>query len=56
MTNWDIDHYPNSAYAPLADDSIGVIRYTTEEASKISIPYSPEMGGTVTEASPFTGN
>ena len=48
--------YPQSAYKPLADDSIGVIRYTTDEASKISIPYGTEMGGVVTEAPPFTGN
>ena len=48
--------YPNSVYTPLADDSIGVIKFTTDEASKISIPYSPEMGGTVTQLSPFTGN
>lgn len=48
--------YPGSVYQPLADDSLGVIRYTTDQAPKISIPYGPEMGGTVTEVSPFTGN
>lgn len=43
-------------YVTRAEDSIGVIRYTTDEASKISIPYGTEMGGVVTEAPPFTGN
>ena len=48
--------YPNSAYKPMADDSIGVIRYTTDDVSNISVPYGTEMGGTVTEGPPFTGN
>ena len=45
-----------TTYNPLADNSVGVIRYTTNEVSKVSIPYSKEMGGTITEAPPFTGN
>ena len=48
--------YPGSAYQPMADESIGVTWYTTDEASKISIPYGTEMSGTITDASPFTGN
>ena len=45
--------YPGSVYKPMSDDSLGVIRYTTDETSKISIPYGTEMGGTVTEAPPL---
>lgn len=48
--------YPNTAYNPIADDSLAVIRYKTSEVSKIEIPYSLEMGGTTTGAPPFTGN
>lgn len=48
--------YPGSVYNPMVDDSVAVIRYTTDEVSKISISYGPEMGGTITDASPFTGN
>ncbi len=48
--------YPNSAFKPSVDDSIGVIRYTTDESSKISIPYGKEMGGTEVASQPFTGN
>ena len=48
--------YPGSEYHPLSDESLGVIRYKTEKASKLSIPYRPEMGGTVTGDAPFTGN
>ena len=36
--------YPRSAYRPMTDNSIEVIRDTTDEASKISIPYGTEMG------------
>ncbi|MBQ6696768.1 MAG: transglutaminase domain-containing protein [Lachnospiraceae bacterium] len=48
--------YLDSPYKPMEDNSIGVIRYTTDETSKITIAYGPEMGGTITEAPPFTGN
>ncbi len=48
--------YPGSVYNPMSDKSIGVIRYTTSEASDITIPYGMEMGGTITDSSPFTGN
>ena len=48
--------YPNSVYQPISDNTVGVIRYTTDEISKISIPYSKEMGGVISEAPPFTGN
>lgn len=40
----------------MTDEAIGVTRYITDEASKISIPYGAKMGGTITDASPFTGN
>lgn len=40
----------------VGDSSIGVIRYTTDEVSKISILYGVEMGGIITDAPPFTGN
>lgn len=48
--------YPNTQFKPDVDDSIGVIRYTTDEVSEISIPYGVEMGGTEVAAQPFTGN
>lgn len=48
--------YPGSVYNPMVDDSVGVIRYTTDEASKISIPYGPEIGGTEIGQPLFTGN
>ena len=48
--------YPGSVYKPMSDDSLAVIRYTTDEASKITIPYSKEMGGTEIGQPPFTGN
>ena len=48
--------YPGSEYHPLTDESLGIIRYKTEEASQLSIPYGPEMGGAVTGDAPFTGN
>lgn len=32
--------YLGSAYKPTTDNSIGVIRYTIDEASEITIPYS----------------
>lgn len=48
--------YPNTAYKPVTDDSLGIIRYNTSEVSKIEISYGTEMGGKVTEESPFTGN
>lgn len=48
--------YPNSPYEPMSNRSIGVIRYTTDETSKIIIPYSSEMGGSTVGAPPFTGN
>ena len=48
--------YPNSPYNRVSDISIGVIRYTSNEISKILIPYNLDMGGNVTGAPPFTGN
>lgn len=48
--------YPNSAYKPATDSSLGIIKYTTDEATKISIPYSSEMGGSIVNPDPFTGN
>ena len=48
--------YPGSVYNPVSDKSLGVIRYTTDEVSKISIPYSVEFGGNIIAEQPFTGN
>ena len=48
--------YPNTAYDFVADDSLAVIRYNTEEVSKIGIPYSSEFGGSEIGQPPFTGN
>ncbi|WP_448902985.1 hypothetical protein [Eubacterium sp.] len=48
--------YKNSDFKPLTDESLGLIRFKTDEVEKIFIPYGPEMGGTVTEDWPFTGN
>ena len=48
--------YPNSPYNRESDISIGVIRYTSNEISKILIPYNLDMGGNVIGAPPFTGN
>lgn len=49
-------NYPGSEYNPVTDDSLGVIRFTTGDASKISILYGTEMGGNVEGEYPFTGN
>jgi|GEM_PF-757569 len=48
--------YPNSAYNPKTDSSLGIIRFKTPDSSQMEIPYSPEMGGTTKAAQPFTGN
>lgn len=48
--------YPDTAYDIVSDDTLAVIRYNTNETSKIQIPYSSEMGGVTTGADPFTGN
>ena len=48
--------YPGSEFKPIRDDSIGVIRFTTGESSRLSIPYGKEMGGTEVAQQPFTGN
>lgn len=48
--------YPDTAYDIVSDDKLAVIRYNTNETSKIQIPYSSEMGGVTTGADPFTGN
>ncbi|MRX74242.1 hypothetical protein GJU40_19145 [Bacillus lacus] len=48
--------YPESVYNPLSNDTIGIIRYTTNEVSEITIPYGKSMGGTIEDAPPFTGN
>ena len=48
--------YPTSKFKPLMDDSVGVIRFTTDESSEFSIPYGKEMGGTEVAQQPFTGN
>lgn len=48
--------YPKSEYNPDSDVSLGVIRFKTEEYSKISVPYGIEMGGVCDDAFPFTGN
>ena len=48
--------YTGSVFEPLSDESLGVIRYTTDQTSKISIAYGTEMGGVIAEPAPFTGN
>lgn len=48
--------YAGSVFDPSSDKALGVIRYTTSETTKISIAYGTEMGGSITEAWPFTGN
>ena len=48
--------YPNTAYNMVSDESLAVIRYTTDDVSQIKIPFSAEFGGTTTGAPPFTGN
>ncbi len=48
--------YPNTAYHPNGDDSLAVIKYKTSDVLKIEIPYGKDMGGTLTEVAPFTGN
>jgi len=47
--------YLESAYKPMSDDSIAVIRYTTSEPTKIEIPFSSEFGGSTIGEPPFTG-
>lgn len=48
--------YPNTAYNMASDESLAVIRYTTDDVSQIKIPFSSQFGGTTTGAPPFTGN
>ena len=48
--------YPDTAFNPNADTALGVIRYKTEQASKIEIAFGKEMGGTAIGDPPFTGN
>ena len=48
--------YPGSVYSLIDDNSIGVIRYMTDDVANITIPYGTEMGGTIIDAPPFTGN
>ena len=40
----------------MADDSMGVIKFKSGNATSAKVPYSPEMGGTVADGAPFTGN
>ncbi|WLF69074.1 hypothetical protein Q6375_14000 [Clostridium septicum] len=48
--------YPGTVYNQATDDVLGVIRFKTPQASNIKIPYGKEMGGSVTDSFPFTGN
>ena len=48
--------YPDSEFVPDVDDCMGVIRFKTEETSKIFTPYKKEMGGSTKGFDPFTGN
>jgi hypothetical protein len=48
--------YPGTVYRSSTDDILGVIRFKTTESSEIQIPYAKEMGGSITDAPPFTGN
>ncbi|QUH28816.1 hypothetical protein [Vallitalea guaymasensis] len=48
--------YEGTQFKPVSDDSIGIIRFKTPEASKIEIPYGKSMDGVITDEFPFTGN
>ncbi|MCJ7967007.1 hypothetical protein MT487_08035 [Lachnospiraceae bacterium NSJ-171] len=48
--------YPESVFNPTGDDVMGMIRFTTEDFKKITIPYRTEMGGNASGETPFTGN
>ena len=48
--------YPGTVYNQVTDDVLGVIRFKTPEASNIKIPYGKDMGGSIMDSSPFTGN
>ena len=48
--------YPESVFNPTEDDVMGMIRFTTEDFKKITIPYRTEMGGNASGETPFTGN
>lgn len=40
----------------ITDTCLGVIRFTSPDVDGLTVPYSPAMGGGVTDAPPFTGN
>lgn len=48
--------YNGTQFNPLTDESFGIIRFKTPEASKVEIPYGTSMGGTIADGPPFTGN
>ena len=48
--------YVGSAFNPITDDCVGVIRFKTNDYIDIEIPYSPAMGGNTIEKPPFRGN
>ena len=48
--------YKHTAFNLMEDESLGVIKFKTSNASSAKIPYSPEMGGNVVDGPPFTGN
>ena len=48
--------YPGTAYKVDSDSSLGVIRFKTPNAEQFEIPYGIDLGGTITDAPPFTGN
>lgn len=48
--------YTGSAFNPATDECMGVIRFQAPDLQHIGIPYSPAMGGNVTDGPPFTGN
>ncbi|MGL4107048.1 hypothetical protein [Clostridium sp. LP20] len=48
--------YPGTAYKIDSDSSLGVIRFKTPNSEKFEIPYGVDLGGTITDAPPFTGN
>ena len=48
--------YANSTFNQKTDDSLGFIKYSTDETTKIFILYGTEFGGIEVAGQPFTGN
>ncbi len=48
--------YPGIAYKIDLDSSLGEIRFKAPHVEKFEIQYGVDLGGTITDAPPFTGN